>query len=510
MNGPMSDRTPGRRANTRQLQQIIAGLGEGIILVSPDQTILWANEAALEMHGVATLAELGSDVADYRRRFALRYRNNHRLLDGEYPIDRVLAGEAFSDVVVEVAAEGADEPQWVHRVRSLVLTDDEGMPECLVLVLQDASARFEAEERFEKTFNANPAPAVIARLSDLRYIKVNVGFLEMTGYEREAVLGRSVYEVDVMEGADRRDLGIERLTERRTIPQMEATLKLPQGGTKCVVVAGQPIEIGEEPCMLFTFMDMEPRKKAEDALRQSEERFAKSFRLAPVPTVISNAQTGQILDANEAFTLVTGYGLMEVIGRDATELRLWDGAAAQRIETEGLSKTGSVRNLDLAVRAKDGAMLDCLLSAETVMIHGQACVLSVLQDITEQRRSEVELVAAIEAVMHDTSWFSSTVVEKMAALRRPHGSNRKQPALCDLTTRETDILGLICRGMSDKEIARSLDIALNTVRNHVATIYGKLDVHRRSEAVVWARERGFSGGRPAAPPKPGKRSLQTG
>jgi PAS domain S-box-containing protein len=505
----MSDRTPGRRANTRQLQQIIAGLGEGIILVSPDQSILWANEAALSMHGVGTLSELGADVADYRRRFALRYRNNRKLPDGEYPIDRVIAGEAFSEVIVEVAPEGVEEPQWVHRVRSLVLTDVDGEPECLVLVLQDASARFEAEERFEKTFNANPAPAVIARLSDLRYIKVNVGFLEMTGYEREAILGRSVYEVDVMQGADRRDLGIERLTEGRTIPQMEATLKLPHGGTKCVVVAGQPIEIGEEACMLFTFMDMEPRKKAEDALRQSEERFAKSFRLAPVPTFISNADTGHILDANEAFTSATGYGMTEMIGRSAVELRLWDGSAAQLIMEAGLSKTGGIRDLELPVRTKDGAVLDCLVSAETVTIHGKACVLSVLQDITERRRSEGELVAAIEAVMHDTSWFSSTVVEKMAALRRPHGSNRKAPELSDLTAREMDILGLICQGMADKEIARALTLALNTVRNYVASIYGKLDVHRRSEAVVWARERGFNGAKSKATrAKPGSRATQ--
>ncbi|MBW4024728.1 MAG: helix-turn-helix transcriptional regulator [Proteobacteria bacterium] len=500
----MAEPAHNRRANTRQLRQIVVGLGEGVILVGPDKTITWANDAALGMHGVETLEGLGEDVAGYRRRFALRYRNNHPLDPGEYPIDRVVAGETFADVVVEVTPTGADEPRSVHSVRSLVLLDDDETPEVFVLVLQDASARFEAEERFEKTFNANPAPAVIARLSDLRYVKVNVGFLEMTGFDREAVLGRSVYEVDVMEGADRRDVGIERLTEGRTIPQMEATLRLPQGGTKTVIVAGQPIEIGEEPCMLFTFMDMEPRKKAEDALRQSEERFAKSFRLAPVPTFISNAETGLTLDINDAFTAATGYRLEDTIGRTPVDLRLWDRAAAQRLMEAGLATTGSLRNLETQVRTKEGVLLDCLISAETVTIHGQSCVLSVLQDITERKRSEVELMAAIEAVMQDASWFSSTVIEKMAALRRPRGSNRPAPELADLSPREHDILGLICQGLADKEIARTTGLAVNTVRNHVATIYGKLDVHSRSALMVWARERGITGPAPRAGAKPKK------
>ena len=62
----------------------------------------------------------------------------------------------------------------------------------------------------------------------------------------------------------------------------------------------------------------------------------------------------------------------------------------------------------------------------------------------------------------------------------------------DLTARERDVLGLICEGLADKEIAARLKLAPNTVRNHVSTVYSKLDVHSRSEAIVWARERGCS------------------
>lgn len=490
-------------ADRSQLQQIIAGLTEGVILVDPDQTILWANEAALDMHGAQAVADLGDSVSEYRRRFQLRYRNNHSLSKGDYPIDRVVAGEAFTDVVVEVTPAGEDEPRWVHRVRSLVITDAAGLPDCLVLVIQDATERFSAEERFEATFNANPAPAVICRLSDLRYVKVNQGFLEMTGYAREDVIGRSVYEVDILEGAENRDLAKERLSEWRTVPQMEAELSLPGGGTKLVIVAGQPLEIGEERCVLFSFADLEPRRKAETALRQSERRFEKAFRLAPAPMTVSLLKDFRILDANEAFCSASGYSLEEIIGRSPAEIELWDNSATRRRMEDEVRRSGGFRNLEVRLKAKEGHELDCLVSAETVEIQDQDCVLSVLQDITDRKHSEIELVAAIEAVMQDTTWFSRNVMDKLANLRAPgprNGADRNPSALTALTKREHDVLGMICQGLDDEAIAQGLGVSRNTVRNHVARIYNKIDVHRRSDAVIWARERGFSG----RPPEPSR------
>jgi DNA-binding NarL/FixJ family response regulator len=55
------------------------------------------------------------------------------------------------------------------------------------------------------------------------------------------------------------------------------------------------------------------------------------------------------------------------------------------------------------------------------------------------------------------------------------------------------VLGLICEGLADKEIAGRLKVAPSTIRNHVAKLYSKIDVHSRSEAIVWARERGLFG-----------------
>ena len=123
----MSDAVLARETNRRQLQQIIAGLSDGVMLLEVDQTIIWANEAALRMHGVDSLEQLGGDAEGYRQRFALRYRNNHPLEADQYPIARVAAGQVFSDVVVEVSPVGDEEARSrVHRVRSMVLEDSKG------------------------------------------------------------------------------------------------------------------------------------------------------------------------------------------------------------------------------------------------------------------------------------------------------------------------------------------------------------------------------------------------
>ncbi len=486
----MTASIPAKPADRTHLQQIIAGLTEGVVILDPDGTISWANDTTLALHGVSDTRDLGANAVEYSRRFELRYADQHRLDPEDYPMQRLLAGQSFDELVVEVRRPNAAK-HWVHQVRTLVLNNAQGTPDCLVLIINDETERFNAEQRFERAFGANPAPAVIARLSDMRYVKVNQGFLELTGYLRDDLIGRSLHEIDVLQGAEKRELAIKRLHAGETIPQMEGCLILPDGREKTVLLGGQPIEIGDAACMLFTFADLHPRQQAQHALRQSEERFAKAFHMAPGPMAIFSLDGLSILDVNGAFTAATGWRREEVVGRGQAELEVWGrGEVREELERQ-LRQTGHLRSVDVQLRAKNGAVGDFLLSAETVEIHQQRCVLSVMLDITERKQTETQLLAAIEAVMQDASWFGQKIMEKLAGLAQGGRAPARAPEVATLPDRAREVLGLVAQGLSDDDIADKLGISRNTVRNHVSVIYDRIGLRKRSAVIVWARERGL-------------------
>jgi DNA-binding NarL/FixJ family response regulator len=96
--------------------------------------------------------------------------------------------------------------------------------------------------------------------------------------------------------------------------------------------------------------------------------------------------------------------------------------------------------------------------------------------------------------MSDTSWLTRSILEKLAAVRGAAEGEGGGARLEDLSGRERQVLVLICRGASDAAIGTRLGLSRNTVRNHVAALYRRLGVHSRSEAVIWARDRGIAEG----------------
>ena len=478
-------------ASTKQLRQILGVLTQGVILARSNGTITWANQAALDMHGCAQAPEILVRPAAYRKRFGLRYLNHHALKAPQYPLARLATGETFDDLTVVLARADARDFRRVLQMRGMLITGDKNDVESAVLIIKDVTERVSAEERFERAFASNPAPALLLRQDDSRYIKVNQGFLDMTGYKSSEVVGGAFHELDVLREAEHRDAAIRALREHATVAQQESLLRVKDGGQKFVIVAGQPLEFGGADCMLFTFIDLDQRKQAEVSLRASQESFSKAFRLAPVPMLICEHDSWAIKEVNEAFIAMSGYAADDLLDQSLPALAAGHGqrkSFPSEIKVALRAGTG-IRKREIRLQTGNGAEIDCLLSVEPVRINDEAQTLCVVQDITERKRSEADLFDAIEAVMKDTSWFSRSLIEKLAQVRHASGADT---GLAELTPRERQVLELICKGQTDVQIAATLELSRNTVRNHVATLYGKIGVNRRSAAVIWGRERGLA------------------
>lgn len=490
----MRDEVSKHAGSTRQapddddlLQQIVGNLAEGLVLVDQGGSITWANTAALDIHGCTQLPELLLDASSYRRRFALRYRNHHKLRAKQYPLARLAAREAFDELTVVLSRPDLPDFERVVQMQGLLIKDRQR--ESAALIIRDVSEHASAEERFERTFASNPAPAVILCTTRWRYVKVNRGFLEMTAYSSDEIIDRPFRELDVLHQAEHRDEALDALREHRTIAQQEALLRVKDGSQKFVIIAGQPIDYEGATCMLFTFNDLDKRKLAETSLRSSEESFRKAFRLAPVPMLICDEDSLRIVEFNDAFATVSGRTDDELGGMTLAELCAGPCRNFPERIMRALQAHIGVRDEEIRLRAGNGTEIDCVFSAEPVSIGARARVLCVVQDITERKRSESDLYQAIEAVMQDTSWFSRTIIEKLAQVRQVAGTDR---GLDELTAREREVLELLCKGHSNTQIAAQLDLSTNTVRNHVATLYSKMGVNRRSAAVIWGRERGLA------------------
>lgn len=105
----------------------------------------------------------------------------------------------------------------------------------------------------------------------------------------------------------------------------------------------------------------------------------------------------------------------------------------------------------------------------------------------------VRVVEAIRRVFRGEAFLPPNLITKLfSTLQRPSAADDAAPPEEDLTPREREVLQCIAQGMSNKEIAVSLYISEKTVKNHISSIFRKLDLTDRTQAAVYAIKQGLA------------------
>ena len=132
------------------------------------------------------------------------------------------------------------------------------------------------------------------------------------------------------------------------------------------------------------------RWRSQQALKASEEKFSKVFRHSPVWVVISTLEDGIYQEVNDAFLHAVGYSREEVVGQSSVDLGIWLSPEDRQRMVALIQARGSVSNLELTRRTKDGRTIPTLYSGELLEIEGRQCLVSVSQDISAMKVAEAE------------------------------------------------------------------------------------------------------------------------
>lgn len=249
-------------------------------------------------------------------------------------------------------------------------------------------ALLESEETFSRIFNTAPIPISIATLEEGRYLEVNKAFERVTGYARDEVVGRLASELVLWHDLSERSRMVAILREKGELHNFEFIARDKGGRLHTGLMSACVIDLHGEKCTINLNYDITELKKAEEALKKSEEKFSRAFSTAPIAMAITRLADGRYLEVNKSFEFMTGHTRREAIGRSSAELGLWHDIAERDRMLAILEETGEVHNHEFIIRNKAGQLRIGVMSACLIDLNGEKCVISLADDVTENKRAE--------------------------------------------------------------------------------------------------------------------------
>ena len=380
-------------ASVRRWQLIFDHTSRGVAITSPDSRILLQmNPAYAQMHGYRVDELIG------------------------LPVDFVIPENSRNDLAEAIALSKKGvrhryESLHHHRDGSVfpvavdmsLVCDGGGEVLCHVVDVQDLSAMCDAQreaqiakEFFQRTFDATPVGMFVAD-DDGRYVRVNRAMCEFTGYSESELLAMSYRDITHPE-----DVGIQKTWALNVVAgsryqsfQNERRYLHQNGGEVWAQLTMLRASDGEGKVLYWAgqVLDIDRLKRAELALRISEQRFRGVFENANTGMVVADP-SGRVVHFNEAFSVMLGHSAEVLKQMHFAEFFVpAERAVENRFPDEILKTPGDKYRIERRWTARDGRSVWVDLYISTIRDESGTVVnfIAVVGDITERKKSALAL-----------------------------------------------------------------------------------------------------------------------
>jgi PAS domain S-box-containing protein len=365
-----------------------------LVEISPDSIVLrdmsgklvWANQQTAELFGCKEPEELiGREGGEF-----LLSEDRKR---SEERIGNVL--KSGQQGPVEYTIPRADGTSFIVESRSALVVDSQSRPKLVMAVSRDITERKraenelrESEERFRSLFEGSLHPITIYD-RDANIIMLNKVGADNLKRPLEEIIGKPLGEFV----PETHELTVERV--RRVLAtgeplHVEDEISVPDG-KRWFLSTLHPISDpkGSGDLVQVISYDITDRKRAEDALRESEERYSEILEKSPIPTAVGGFD-GSIISFNAALEKLIGYRQGEIKDTGDWAQKLYPDEEYRRLAEENISqalKGIEQDSTDFTITRKDGSKRE--VSFNTSFLPKELIVQMV--DITERKKAEEEL-----------------------------------------------------------------------------------------------------------------------
>ena len=334
------------------LRVTLASIGDGVITTDEGGRVEFVNDVAAQLTGWSRDDAAGRPLGEI---FRIVNEDTREQVDN--PVEKVIKLGQVVGLANHTVLIGRDGTERPIDDSAAPIRDASGHLVGVVLVFRDVAVRREAEERLARSerelvdFFENATIGMHWLGPDGRIIRVNRAELQMLGYRAEEVVGRNIVELH----ADRDAAGaiFDCLTAGEDLHERPARVRCKDGSIRDVLISSSVYrEDGRFVHTRCFTLDVTERKRAEDALRESEERFRLMADAAPVMVWISGPD-GKRTWFNKVWLDFVGRTIDQELGDGWTEnIHADDAERTLRVYNDAFQ---SMRSFSMEYRLRNGA-----------------------------------------------------------------------------------------------------------------------------------------------------------